>query len=317
MSTENPDSPTSVDLVAESAATSPGPGAMIREARTRARLSLEDLAIQTKLSRSQLDALERDDFGALLEAVYVRGYYRKCAKVLGLPEQQLLDAYQARVAPKSPLPPAKLRLASGSELGSSSKLPVSMAIIAAIVAVVVCGFIWMAREQAPVPPAITTQVEIEQESETVVSEPVQPAATETADPALNAGTATDAAAVSPAEATATGTPAVAPTVAPTGTTSPSSQPAAAAATTAGGTRAAVLTFTAASWVRVDDANGKTLLNGLMRAGDQQVLEGAQPLNVFLGNAPGVKLEFEGRAIDLKPFQRDNATARLTLPLPTN
>ncbi len=314
MSTENSDSATDVEPVAVVADHGPGPGAMIREARTRARLSLEDLGLQTKLGRSQLEALERDDFGALLEAVYVRGYYRKCAKVLGLPEQQLIDAYEARVAPKSPLPPAKLRLASGSELGSSSRLPVSMAIVAAIVAVVICGFLWMARDAGPQPPVVATpeaEAEGEAQSDDVsVALPALPVTSE--DDAVAANGTEDGAAVAPgtAPAAATADAAVASDGAP---------PAAAAAPegAATGPRTAALTFTAASWVRIDDANGKTLLNGLRHAGDQQRIEGALPLSVFLGYAPGVKLEFEGRVIDLAPYQRDNATARLTLPLAAN
>ena len=69
-----------------------GPGRVIRQARERARLGIEELASMTRLARSTLEALERDDFSTLTEAVYVRGYYRKCAKVLNLPEAELIAA---------------------------------------------------------------------------------------------------------------------------------------------------------------------------------------------------------------------------------
>ena len=69
---------------------------MIREARERTHLSLDDMAAHTKLARATLEALERDDYGALLEPVYVRGYYRKCAKVLEMDEAQLIAAYNAQ-----------------------------------------------------------------------------------------------------------------------------------------------------------------------------------------------------------------------------
>ena len=110
MTTDTPD-PASLDESVTPAAPAqeqrPSPGAMIREARQRARLSLEDMAAHTKLARQTLDALERDDYQALLEPVYVRGYYRKCAKVLELSEKALLQAYEARVVQKMPEPPAK------------------------------------------------------------------------------------------------------------------------------------------------------------------------------------------------------------------
>ena len=91
------------------------PGALIRQGRERMNLSLDDLAGVTKLSYNKLEALERDDYSALLEPVYVRGYYRKCAKVLNLSEKALLDAYKNRVAPKQP--EAQLRRRLGLESG--------------------------------------------------------------------------------------------------------------------------------------------------------------------------------------------------------
>ena len=72
-----------------------GPGRLVREARERARLSTEDLAAQIKLARVTLDAIERDDFAQLNEPVYVRGYYRKLAKVLPVTEAELISAYEA------------------------------------------------------------------------------------------------------------------------------------------------------------------------------------------------------------------------------
>jgi cytoskeleton protein RodZ len=75
-----------------------------------------------------------------------------------------------------------------------------------------------------------------------------------------------------------------------------------------------LDFKATSWVRVEDDNGKVLLSGVIQQGDHQVLSGKAPYSVFLGNAPGVKLEYHGAAVDLASHTRakDN-TARLSVP----
>jgi cytoskeleton protein RodZ len=75
----------------------PSPGALLRQARERAGLGAEDLAGQLKLAKGTLEALERDDFAALSEPVYVRGYYRKIAKVLPVAENELINAYNARL----------------------------------------------------------------------------------------------------------------------------------------------------------------------------------------------------------------------------
>jgi cytoskeleton protein RodZ len=270
---------------------SPSPGAMIREARERAHLSLEDMAAHTKLARPTLEALERDDYQSLLEPVYVRGYYRKCAKVLEIDEERLIAAYNARVVPKALEAPSKLRLASGTELGSSSRLPVSMAVLAAIVAVVVCAFIWFARddqETYPLP---------------VVGEPSLPGAAAEATPLP--AVPLENVIVEPTAPAADAQPV--PTAAPRAQSVPAEEPAVAPGTLR-------LRFVETSWARIDDASGKPLLNPTLGAGAERTLTGQAPLSIFLGNAPGVIVEFEGRVIDIKPFVRGNNTARFTLPL---
>jgi cytoskeleton protein RodZ len=299
---------TESDVQTPAAAATPSavsPGAMIREGRERMRLSLDDLAGVTKLSYNTLEALERDDFSAMLEPVYVRGYYRKCAKVLELPEKALLQAYEARVVQKMPEPPAKLRLASGADLGSASRLPVALAISAAVIAVVVCAIVWVARSSVQAEPVAITApspvVSTATESE--------PAATGT-----DASTADTAAAATPAPSSAAAADPSATTPSdaapPPATAAPVSPAATATADSA------VLSFSSASWVRVDDANGRTLFNDMGQPGDNRVFNGALPLNVFLGNAPVVKVEFRGQAVDVQPFVRSNNTARFTLP-PSN
>lgn len=294
MITETPDAPSSTD-VPPPPSPPPSPGAMIREARERARLSLEDLAAHTKLARSTLEALECDDYTALLEPVYVRGYYRKCAKVLEIDEARLIAAYSARVSPKAPEPPSKLRLASGTELGSSSRLPVSMAVLAAFVAVVVCALLWFARDgfEQTVPSA------------PVVTQDHAPTLPPTPVPEVPATGGTSGSADAPA-----------PVVEAAGAQQDTPQPAAAGApapTVAPASGTVRLRFIQDSWVRIDDATGKTLVNDMRRAGTIQAFDGALPLTVFLGNAPGVQVEYEGRIIDLTPHVRSNNTARLVVP----
>ncbi len=289
MTTETPDLPPSTETPpAPAPAPLPSPGSMIREARARARRSLEDMAAHTKLARGTLEALERDDYAALLEPVYVRGYYRKCAKVLEMDEERLISAYQARVSPRPPEAPSKLRLASGTELGSSSRLPVSMAISAAVVAVVVCAFIWFARNGIQTYPVTPPTIEV---IEPAPSVPLEQVMTEP----LSVPEVVDAAPVA----------AEAPLEPP---------PAAAAAATAAPVTLR-LRFTQTSWIRVDDAGGRTLLNDIRRAGSEENLTGQPPLSVFLGFAPGVEVEFDGRRIDVQPYLRANNTARFSVPQP--
>jgi cytoskeleton protein RodZ len=286
MTTEQADTHQAVD---PAPAQQQSPGQLIREARERAHLSLDDMAAHTKLARATLEALERDDHRALLEPVYVRGYYRKCAKVLEIDESRLIAAYNAQVTPRTPEAPAKLRLASGTELGSSSRLPVSMAVLAAVVAVVACAFIWFARDPGETYP-------VSMVVETIPLASVDPAPTTPAPTSAVDAPSAEAVAAAPLQST--------PAPTPTATQTP------ALAVAPGSLR---LRFVQTSWARIDDAGGKTLLNGMRSAGEVDALVGQPPLSVFLGNAPGVEVEFEGARVDISAYVRDNNTARFTLP----
>jgi cytoskeleton protein RodZ len=66
-----------------------------------------------------------------------------------------------------------------------------------------------------------------------------------------------------------------------------------------------LQVTADSWVEVDDANGKTLESGILRAGDQRNYRSTSPLNITIGNADGVQVTSDGRPLSLAPYRRAN------------
>lgn len=302
------------------------PGALIRRARERVRMAPEELAAQTKLARGTLDALERDDFKVLMEPVYVRGYYRKCAKVLGISEKDLVDSYEAMVAPRAPEAPAKLRLASGSELGSGSRLPLALSIGAALAAVIVLSLIWFARGEVNHVPTlpevskveITTPVESKTEVPATELAATVPATTPEANTAATTVPAAPPAVTSPAPAAApapvpAAPAAVAPAVpaAPTAPAAPHAPSSGAPAVVSVGVANLTLSFNITSWARVDDANGKTLVNGLVRAGEKKTLTAPAPFSVFLGNAPGVTVDINGKVIDMTKFTAQNNTARFT------
>src|SRR5690625_4149762 len=66
------------------------PGEMLREARISHDYSVADLCAQTMLSKRTIEALEDNSFEALSQPVFARGYYRKCAKVLGMDADALM-----------------------------------------------------------------------------------------------------------------------------------------------------------------------------------------------------------------------------------
>lgn len=302
--------------VAPAAVTSAaGPGRMIRAARERAKLSIEELATQTRLTRAVLEALESEDFSTLNEAVYVRGYYRKCAKVLKLSEAELIGAYDKLLGPKAPPMPTKMLLGnSGSTMGSMGRRSSGPSLPLVLVVALAIGVgIWFATHDAGrlVAPVVV---------EPAAAPPAAPAAAPGAAPAAGTGLevqpalpASEFAAPAPVlkEATELGTASAVAPAAQAGEAQPSAAVAAPAVSAAAG--ALIMDFRSNSWVRIEDADGRLLLSGTVHAGDHQVLRGRTPYSLFIGYAPGVTIEFDGKPFDLAPHIRQNATVRISLP----
>jgi cytoskeleton protein RodZ len=138
-------------------------------------------------------------------------------------------------------------------------------------------------------------------------------------PASTGGPASTAAPASTGAATAPS-----PTSAPAAQSSPDgaasasapSPPADAAATAAGAAASGAgvplrLRFERESWVEVRDANGKLLLHGTQPAGSARDIAGRKPYSLVIGNAAHVRLEHDGREIDLGAIARQGV-ARLKI-----
>lgn len=283
-----------------------GPGRLVKQAREQLALSLEDLAAQIKLSRFTLDAIERDDFAQLNEAVYVRGYYRKLSKVLPVTEAELMQAYERVAGHKAPTPPSKLILAGGPELGSGRALSFRVLAIGVIVLGVLIGtlaFWGKNRLSQPLagPDVVPAPAPAVSPPTGAVAEPLAPAVPPASDGAVEAAASPAPAAETPVESA----PAVAappPAVTPPATSSTSSP--------------LQIQFSASSWAEIKDATGRVLVSGLVEGGSSQGLDGRPPFTVFLGNAPAVRISYNGQPVDTTPFRRGDNTARLTIPAPS-
>lgn len=313
-----------------------GPGRLIRRAREQAGLSIEDLSAQIKLARGTLDALERDDFRTLSEPVYVRGYYRKLSKVLPVAEAALLAAYESQVTPKSiPLPPSKLILSGEGDLDNSPRVSSKLVIGVILVGLLLGGLAYWGSTRSATAPAEVVPVEDPALRSDAPSSPesglssaealVEPPAEAAVAPAPATGTApaSVAATLTLAPSLSMPPPAPAPAPAPSsvvaapagsaavGATAPA--PAAALAKPVTGRAEVQLQFSSTSWTRIEDATGKSLLSGVIQAGDRQTLSGEAPFSIFLGNAPGVAIQFNGQQVDMVKYTKGNNTARFTLP----
>lgn len=79
------------------------PGARLSAARKERKLPLEVVADELKLDVRMVEALERDDKAVLPAAIFVQGYLRRYARLMGLPEDELVRDYTESTDEPPPL----------------------------------------------------------------------------------------------------------------------------------------------------------------------------------------------------------------------
>jgi cytoskeletal protein RodZ len=81
-----------------------GVGDRLRQRRQDRGLTLEDLAARTRIAPRVLQAIEREEFGAVPSGIFLRGHLRACARELGMDPESLVEQY--RVEHQAPVAPA-------------------------------------------------------------------------------------------------------------------------------------------------------------------------------------------------------------------
>ena len=297
----------------ETAAHAPihGPGAQLAQARADLHLAHEDVAAKLHLATSQIQALEQDDYSSLPGATYVRGYLKSYALLLGLSPEPILEAHTRLTT--APVTPDFRAIAPQREITSRHH---QVRFVTYFMAAIVIGLAiawWQGRDVRPPNPLLAVR-----DSEPAVAAPE----------AVSAADAPAASEKPPGENPAT-SPAVG--VAVTGNKPPAlvtpSGPAAAATPTVVPQSAVVVPAPAAqpagprikivlhadqdSWADIRDARQTKLLYDTVAAGRSVTLEGVAPLSIFLGNAAGVRLDYNDQAVDVARYKR-GMMARFTL-----
>ncbi len=304
------------------AAAMEGPGARLKALRVAQELELSRVATLLHLSDEKLEALESDDYARLPGSVFIQGYIRNYARVLGVPAEPLLKAFHAQMPGGGRQPDLKITQVR-HEVRSSHLLVrlMTWVIVLGLIGLVVVW--WRGYLQWPLQtasdgqasPAGLNSIQAEDAPAGMADElpvlqtldeqeqalPTPPAAPDQAPPPAAATAVPDAAGTVPVETP----PAPAEEKPETAGEKAETAPAPAVAETV------VFEFTGTSWSKVRDADGKLLIMGEIGKGTRRVLQGRPPYDVVLGNAAAVTLTVNGQPFDIAPFTRGNV-ARLRL-----
>jgi len=89
-------------------------GTRLREARAQRGLSLEDVAMATKVPKASLANLEIGRYDLLPAPVFIRGFIRSYARAVGLDPNPVVRAYENRTLPAPPAPGTEVRLSAAA-----------------------------------------------------------------------------------------------------------------------------------------------------------------------------------------------------------
>ncbi len=280
-------------------------GVKLAKAREQQQLTLESVAADLHLRPEVVRALETGNEAQLPSQAFVRGYVKSYARILGLDEAALL-AQLPRVGEHNPVPLRRVGMRPRKTVPvAGGKLLVWGLLLLSLVVVTVYGVpalkrLWSTRTAEPVSDQLLIplpgygdaeeQVDIpaQEQPEVQPELPVEPPADDPV--AVEELVEGDVAALVAAEQ-------------PAAQAQPPSEETA-------GPAVVQLRFVEDSWVEME-ANGRKLVVGTQRAGTERTVRVEPPVQLLLGNAPGVEVIFRGKRVDLGSYQRGKV-ARLTL-----
>lgn len=319
---------TTEDERARPPAVEPTPGQRLRAAREALGLGSAEVAAKLKLSVRQVEAIEADDWSALPERPFARGFFRNYARLVSIdPDSLGLDA----PADKSPAVAASATLDAGTQLESHAAtseplqtsgrrrspwlIPITLAVI------LIAGAIYLhqsgtsssVRPQTvwptPTPPAASSTSAAPTAVPSATPSPTATAgSTEAAAPPASAAGA--ASAPSAAGTSDTTPPASAPAPAPNPATPAEGQNVLGTAKPREGESVVRITFSGRSWTEVR-SKGEVVFSETAQPGTRE-FTAARPLSFIIGNASAVKLEIDGKPHDFAPSTRSDV-ARFQIP----
>jgi cytoskeleton protein RodZ len=294
-----------------------GPGQLLRNAREQLGWTREQVASRIHLRLTLIAAIESDTYDKHTSHTFIRGYLRTYAKLVGIPEETILAAYdKLGLTPPDNIDMQSFSRRSRQQANDSRLKVVTWLVILVLIALSVAWW-WQstARRSAGDEALAATEMGATSNTPSATVPPAVDVADPVVAPATSAAVATSADPVASAAATTLpvdASSAVATTAVATSAAT-ATQP---AADTAASEPAKVpqlkMSFTADCWLDVKDAKGKTLFSGLKKANDELVLEGPEPLKFIIGAPMAVNIEYQGKSIDMSRYN-NGRTARLSLP----
>ncbi len=294
-------------------------GTQLRRAREAQQLSPQDVAQRLNLDTRKVIALEADDFGALPAGLYVRGYIRSVANLLGLEAESLIASYEKL---RDDSEPELAAFASRPPLQSTSSSSwVKAVTILLVLSLIVLVGLWLRSSyfSGVAEPEDLQELRTESGSPAITvspapqSERLQPNLSEPEPDVPGVTTVVDELIVETAE-----TPEQASVESLLDNVLSADESAAQDIPSAIETdlidetaEPIVLELTEEAWIEITDASGERLYYDLGKPQQTIEVSGMPPFSLLIGNSPAVNLLYGDEPVDLTDHSR-SGVARLTL-----
>lgn len=279
---------------------------VLAQKRGELALSITDVARHLKLSPAQVEALEAGAYERLPGRVFVRGFLRNYAKLLGIDPQPLLRSLEREMPQPAvvdePPPPAEVVMPHGEKASWPLYVGLIAIVVVGALAVYEFGFNQGPADSTPADSAAAGQGRGPDSAEPAIVSPL-PAEAAQADAA-----ASGAVAVAAASAPGAAEPGERSPDAISGAGITASLPEKAARPDE---RELHFRFDQESWIEIRDGNDRVIFSKLNRAGTETRIAAVPPLKLVVGNARGVRLTYGDQPVDLTPHT-GATVARLTL-----
>jgi cytoskeleton protein RodZ len=238
-------------------------GEELSRARQERRLTVEDIAADTRIRATLIHAIEADNYGPCGGSVYARGHIRSIARVVGIDPGPLLAEFDEGHEGAAPAPltlatatPTDHQAVARSERHGPNWAAAMVAVL--VLVVIAAGFQFLAHNHGSSTP---------------------PSSSNAAAPQVTHHTAK-------------------PTPKPSTTSSP--PPSATAQLNTNEASMLIRTTHDTTWMSVKTLNDKVLFEGLLTAGHQKLFTAKRGLTFTIGNAPAVDVVVNGHDIGSPP-----------------
>ncbi|MBW8190865.1 DUF4115 domain-containing protein [Neiella marina] len=327
-------------------------GKILSDARKQMQLSVEDVAARLNLRANVIIAIDEDDEASLPSATFVRGYLRAYARLVGLTEDQVLQAYKGEAVQANM---QSFSNRTSTERSDSRVMWLTYVIVLVLVACLVAWW-WQKQQQSQLAtqlsestsvPSTSEQVAdaldelVQSQSKAAVEAPVSGPATMaqelSSDDSLDESAALSEAPLMDAPQPDADTSLADNAISNELESDDSSAPVVDATDDAMATSAEETSLQQAEqalatqqspvqdelasvrlilskdcWMRVEDATGQVVAEGVKTASRDVMFEGVPPFSAIFGVPDAVTIEYQG---ELYPFEVTNPlkTLRLTFP----